>query len=261
MNTEMTGNVVSTIVREARKPTVQRLPGQEFLLVPEGYSVERTVDIPQEIEGLTVHSLESLVGYIANNIDDLPLEEMLLHVEATRVRLLSPAYPGPAMYRRECWVEAIGGYGIRGDHELFEPGFFYPSEEFIVKLQTAFVQDEGNVNELLSLVADIKEESVRQTTDDGVAQVVTVRDGVALAKEKRVPNPVTLVPWRTFREVEQPASQYLFRLQDGKQGGKPRCALFLADGWGWELQAATNIGQWLLQRLKAAECTAPAVIW
>jgi hypothetical protein len=216
------------------------------------------------VEPLRVYTLQSLVGYIARNVDDLPLEEMLVHVGPTRVYLLSAAYEGPSSFQRECWMiaSALGPSEPTSPPDPFSAGYYYPAEEFIVKLQTAFVQDEGHVNELLELVSNIRESTVRDTTDDGVAQTVTLRDGVALAKEAKVPNPVSLCPWRTFREVEQPASAYLLRLKDGKEGGKPRCALFQADGNAWELEAAENVGRWLQQRMKeegSDDC--PPVIW
>ena len=41
----------------------------------------------------------------------------------------------------------------------------------------------------------------------------------------KVPNPVTLRPFRTFIEVEQPESKFIFRMREGG-----RCAIFEADG-------------------------------
>jgi len=62
-----------------------------------------------------------------------------------------------------------------------------------------------------------------------------------------VPNPVTLRPYRTFSEVEQPASQFVFRMKTG--GSSPSCALFNADGGAWALEAIENIKRWLSDRL------------
>lgn len=60
----------------------------------------------------------------------------------------------------------------------------------------------------------------------------------------RVPNPVELAPYRTFLEVEQPESQFIFRMKDG-----PRCAIFEADGGAWRNQAITNIREYLKNEL------------
>ena len=55
-----------------------------------------------------------------------------------------------------------------------------------------------------------------------------------------VPNPVALVPFRTFIEVEQPESKFVFRVKDGPQMG-----LFEADGGEWRLAAMLRIKEYL----------------
>ena len=59
-----------------------------------------------------------------------------------------------------------------------------------------------------------------------------------------VPNPVTLMPRRTFFEIEQPASPFIFRMQSG-----PTCALFEADGGAWQQEAMQRIAIYLRQKL------------
>lgn len=54
----------------------------------------------------------------------------------------------------------------------------------------------------------------------------------------------TLRPYRTFREVEQPASEFVFRLRS-LNGEVPWCALFEADGGKWKLDAVLKIKAWL----------------
>ena len=60
-----------------------------------------------------------------------------------------------------------------------------------------------------------------------------------------VPNPVTLAPYRTFLEVEQPASKFIFRIKEGGQ-----LALFEADGGAWQHEAILNIKNYLIEQLK-----------
>lgn len=54
-----------------------------------------------------------------------------------------------------------------------------------------------------------------------------------------------LRPYRTFREVEQPASRFVLRLQSGQGDGMPKAALFEADGGAWRLTAIEAIARWL----------------
>ena len=87
---------------------------------------------------------------------------------------------------------------------------------------------------------------MRTTGDDGVTQTVTAKAGVVLSKDVRVPNPVSLRPYRTFREVLQPASSFVLRLQGGgKASTTPVGALFEADGGAWKVEAMRNISTYL----------------
>lgn len=64
-----------------------------------------------------------------------------------------------------------------------------------------------------------------------------------------VPNPVNLIPYRTFLEVEQPASDFVFRVSEGR-GGAPVFKLVTADGGVWKSQAVANVKAYLTEALK-----------
>jgi len=64
----------------------------------------------------------------------------------------------------------------------------------------------------------------------------------------KVPNPVVLAPFRTFREIAQPESKFVFRMQQG-----PRCALFEADGGAWRLEAMKRSKAYLEEELEGLE--------
>ena len=64
-----------------------------------------------------------------------------------------------------------------------------------------------------------------------------------------VPNPCRLRPIRTFTEVEQPASLFVFRLEQGSNETVTG-ALFEADGGAWKLEAMSNIKRYLDEELK-----------
>jgi hypothetical protein len=106
---------------------------------------------------------------------------------------------------------------------------------------------EGDRAKVLSIVGNIKEESVKNTGDDGVTQTVTARAGIARVENVEVPNPVMLYPYRTFREVAQPGSLFVLRLRTGQVA--PTCALFEADGGRWRLEAIDRIAAYLREKL------------
>ena len=56
----------------------------------------------------------------------------------------------------------------------------------------------------------------------------------------QVPNPVKLIPYRTFAEIEQPSSLYVFRVRDDGNGA-PAFKLVEADNGLWKHAAMLKI--------------------
>ena len=72
--------------------------------------------------------------------------------------------------------------------------------------------------------------------------------GIASKSDALVPNPVRLTPYRTFLEVEQPASDFIFRMKQDKYEGIV-CAIFEADGGAWKMEATQRIKEYLQKEL------------
>ena len=117
--------------------------------------------------------------------------------------------------------------------------YFIDAEKLNIMLQSQFVQSEDR-DIILKVIGNLKEENVRKASDDGVSQSVTVQSGVANVSEAKVPNPVELSPYRTFLEIEQPSSKFIFRMRKGMQG-----AIFGADGGAWKIVAMNLIKEYL----------------
>ena len=116
-------------------------------------------------------------------------------------------------------------------------------EEFNIMLQSMFISD-ADRNLVLDFASHLKIEKGAEVQDNGISQMATVRDGVASLAQAKTPNPVTLRPYRTFGEVEQPASLFVFRID--KQANM---ALFEADGKRWVADAVGNIAAYLKEQL------------
>lgn len=84
--------------------------------------------------------------------------------------------------------------------------------------------------------------------DDGVSQQAIIKTGVTTKDAAFVPNPVNLIPYRTFLEVPQPASDFVFRISEGR-GGAPAFKLVAADGGLWKSQAVDNVKNYLVKAL------------
>lgn len=185
---------------------------------------------------INVRSLSGIVEYLKSGFDTEPLGALMIHVES----------PTSISVFDELNCNANRDYFIKASAMLPEFRFdsWYNTEDFNIKLQSCFV-DNSDKEIMLKIVGNIKEEMVQTVGDDGVSQAVTAKTGVATVANVKVPNPVSLRPYRTFVEVEQPESNFIFRMQNG-----PRCALFEADGGAWKLEAMKNIKAYLEEHLK-----------
>ncbi|WP_410746601.1 hypothetical protein, partial [Clostridium neonatale] len=151
---------------------------------------------------LTVSTLTGLVDYIKTNVDHLEGKLLIQVKSPEEVALYSPLN---ADREREKYVSAEA---ILPNNVVYER--FLDTERFNIMLQSAFVNNKDK-EILLKYTGLIQDDAVKTIGDDGVSQQVTVKTGVASVGQAVVPNPVTLAPFRTFPEVEQPESKFIFR--------------------------------------------------
>lgn len=90
---------------------------------------------------------------------------------------------------------------------------------------------------------ELKPSSKITLNDNGIATSVVSRSGVALQTNTPIRPIITLKPYRTFQEVEQPASQFLIRVSE-------RGITFVeADGGMWKLAARKTVRDYLAEKL------------
>lgn len=213
-----------------------------------GEQTYTTQPIHQVKENLTstlrVNTLTGLIDYIQSNFDGE--RKLMVHVESpTEVTVFDTLNRDK---NRNVFVKAVALL------PEFRYERFYDSESFIINLQAGFVEaDDRKI--VLQVAGSVTEENVRNTSDDGVTQMVQVRTGIQQKTPAEVPNPVTLRPFRTFVEVEQPSSDFIFRMQQG-----PKMALFEADGGAWKNQAITNVANFLDDSLQKEIAAGQVVI-
>lgn len=116
----------------------------------------------------------------------------------------------------------------------FKFGAPYDYESFVVALRSLFVNTD-EAQELLALIAKVRNTDSIETNDDGVSQTVKAQKGVSLSEFKTVRPIWKLKPYRTFIEVDQPESEFLFRIKDNY------FYLHEADGGAWQRTARKNI--------------------
>ena len=178
---------------------------------------------------IVLRSLSGLVEYVKSEFDKL--EPLMIHVEnPTKVSLFTTMNGN---FNRSVLIRAEASI----PHFRFSN--FHDREEFNINLQSGFVPNSDR-EIVLKVVGTIAETSVREIGDDGVSQAVTAKVSVGNRENVKVPNPVELRPYRTFVEVEQPESQFIFRMKEGAY-----CGLFEADGGAWKLEAMTKVKDYL----------------
>ena len=183
-------------------------------------------------EAINVNTLTALVDYIKGKPDELR-ESMILHVESpTTVRL----YSGLIDERNR--ESLIRTEAIVNEFRFDMP---YDQERFLIELQANFLETQDLLT-IMQVAGNIKSGTTANYSDDGVSQKTTVKMGVEL-NDVIVPNPVKLRPFRTFSEIEQPESSYVFRIMDTDRG--PAFKLVEADGGLWKNGTMKKIKEYL----------------
>lgn len=185
---------------------------------------------------LELQTLKSLVDYLKSDNDLISNRKLLVVVDS---------YQKVSVYDQ---VDFENGkrpqlVSVKATVPVIPFSNWRDQEEFNIMLQSMFI-DDADRNLVLDFASHLKIEKGAEVQDNGISQMATVRDGVASLAQAKTPNPVTLRPYRTFNEIEQPASQFVFRINKSAN-----LALFEADGGKWKLEAVENIARYLTKEL------------
>lgn len=212
------------LVKRADAPQVLEICGKTYV----NRDLRRYDEAPKA-RPVQARTLTALMDYMEHCSQEFP-GRMIIHiVDPTHVRLLSEL---DAEREREALFETAA------ETSAFRFGEWYDQENFMIALQANF-QANDDLAAVLKLAGNIVSKNDQIYSDDGTTQVATMTVGVASKADAIVPNPVTLIPYRTFQEVEQPESQFVFRI--GKRNEAPSFKLVEAEGGLWRLAAVNQI--------------------
>ena len=185
---------------------------------------------------IEAHTLSALVEYI-ERCDEEFQANMLIHVVSPKeVRLISALDADRT--RENLFVS-------KAEVSEFNFDKWYDQERFMIELQANF-QMNDDLAAVMKMAGNIDKKNNANFTDDGVTQVATINVGVAVKADALVPNPVELIPFRTFQEVDQPASKFVFRVGDKEV---PAFKLVEAENNIWKNQAIENVKRFLRDAL------------
>lgn len=220
---------------EMSKPEIVEVDGDSY----SDRELKRISYIPRA-DAIIMSTLTSLVDYIHSNTDIMP-EKMIIHVETpTSVKMYSML---DYERKRECMA------AVKAEIPGFDFDRFMDHEKFLINMQSKFIDTEDKAL-LLKFAGTVETGTVAQYGDDGVTQKATVKTGIASKSDAIVPAAVNLKPFRTFLEVDQPESGFVFRMKEDKYSEGVQCAIFEADGGAWKAEAMANIKAYLQDQLK-----------
>ena len=198
----------------------------------------RRYDKPDKATEIVATTLTSLVDYIKGNRHELRERMIIQVVSPTKVLL----YSGLLSERdRETLFE------VNALLPSFDYGREYEQEAFIISMQSCFAPSEER-EAVAFLASNIVSTQQNTYSDDGISQQAVIKTGITTKTPALVPNPVKLTPYRTFLEAEQPTSEFVFRISEGKSGS-PYFKLVAADGGLWKSQAMDNVKRYLVEAL------------
>ena len=195
----------------------------------------RPVRNEERVEKICFNDLASIVKMIKNEggIFKAPLYINIVSAEKVSVFTTTNEYKD-----REY------PYCAESDAAKFRFGSYHNFEDFVIAMRSQFVQNEDS-KEMLAMLKKITNNNSVETEDDGITQKITAQQGTSLSSAVKATPIRKLTPYRTFIEVEQPTSEFLFRVGDGS-----RFALFEADGGAWKRKAKENISKYFEEQLK-----------
>jgi len=200
--------------------------------------VEMALATPKDAiqpDTITFFTLSGLVDYINENAEGLiPVDETRLILQVIDEGLVVLRSHPSQNEKNRYTIAGAKAHAPRIDFEKY-----MDTETFNTMLLSKFIDTPARQT-LFGVVGSLTREQNCNAADDGVSQVLTVKQGVSMAANVTFRNPVPLKPMRTFTEVEQPESNFTLRVNDDAL-----CALFESDGGAWKNEAVENIKAYL----------------
>lgn len=194
-----------------------------------------------ERETIKLSSLTSLVSYIKSG-DGFECELVTVVVNSSREVVVKSKLFGDW---KQMETIAIAEKEFIDQFNFY--GKYYSIEEFKIKLMTCFKESQDS-KKIISLISKVIDSNLRNIDDDGITQSITIKSGITMIGDEKLPPIVTLIPYCTFSEVEQPVRKFLLR---GKKSGEElQYAIFEADGREWEYRAREEIKKYLQDNLE-----------
>lgn len=188
---------------------------------------------------LNIHTLSGIIDYISIHPDNA--KEYLIHIMTSQSIYLYGEYE--KIYgRRKVYLQS----------ECIQKKDFsviskFDQIEFITALQVNFILDES-LKDLIDIVSNITDEQSNNFIDNGISQNVIIKKGIK-REAKEIINPIILRPYRTFEEIEQPESNFIFKII--KHDNKIEFKLKEVESNHWKVTAINLIKKYLRNNISS----------
>ena len=217
---------------EVSQPIVKEIDGKTYVVDHNGNFFEVTEET-YSLSTITLSSLDSLVKMVKT--EALVLFQSPIYITIpTHMQVQCFSHPDTTKRFERRFFYEVRATDVPG----WESNTSLKFDEAMIALRTRF-QESPDATYALKLLSDITTGSKVTYSDNGVATSIVTKTGVALQTNESIRPIVVLKPYRTFQEVEQPASQFLIRINE-------RGINFVeADGGMWKFIARNTIKKYL----------------
>lgn len=208
------------------------------------YTNQNLKEVSKKEYASPIHAttLSALISYLVNCGREIKTGVMIRIVDPCTVQLVSAL---DESRKREALFECNA---IIPNHRF---GQWSDQEDFMIYLASCFVPS-ADQETILKYAGTVEAKTVSTYGDDGISQSATVSTGIASKANVILPSKVSLFPYRTFIEIEQPESCFVFRMDE-----RPCFKLIEADGGVWRIKAMMEIEEYLARELSTASIDIP----
>jgi hypothetical protein len=198
-------------------------------------SLKRIYDDPRPCT-LEVSSLSAIADYVREKLEGVDGSKLFARiVSPVEVELLESFSGDQKM--RTLYMRAK----LVNDVTPFRFGSFLDTESFVISMMSLF-RETDDLEKVLAVASSLVSEAKVAKTDDKATTKTQANLGVINTSGVEIPKVVNLEPYRTFRQVAQPISSFIFRYRS--EGDEIGLALFEADGGAWKHEAMENIAKY-----------------
>jgi hypothetical protein len=180
-----------------------------------------------------VYTLNGFADLVREKFDAINLDDYVVHVtDYNRVKLIAR---GTDQWGRR--LELIEASPVKFDE--FKFGQWLDQESFVIAVAAKFAQTDDK-DYVLKIASSLTHDATTIAEDNGFSQKATVKVGMKVAENIVVKPQVLLAPYRTFPEIGQPISAFVFR---ARGGDSPSLMLVEADGGKWKIDAVEEVAR------------------